>query len=77
MAFHIDEFNVITIVLSYVEFTFEAEVIALILLSSIPKSWSAMVTASYRSIGKSKPKLDDTRDMVLSEDVSMKEFGFF
>ena len=56
---HINEFNVITTQLSSVEITFEDEVKALILLSSLPESWSATVTAVSSSSGSAKLKLDD------------------
>ena len=56
---HINEFNVITTQLSSVEITFEDEVKALVLLSSLPESWSATVTAVSSSSGSAKLKMDD------------------
>ena len=54
VADHINKFNVIIIQLSSVEITFDNEVRALILLSSLPKSWSAIVTGVSSSLSNSK-----------------------
>ena len=72
---HINEFNVITTQLSSVEITFEDEVKALILLSSLPESWSATVIAVSSSSRSAKLKMDDIRDLILSEDIHRKESG--
>ena len=48
---------------------------ALILLSSLPKSWSATVTVVSNSASNSKLKLDNIRDLILSEDVCRKSLG--
>ena len=72
---HINEFNVITTQLSSVEIMFEDEVKALILLSSLPESWSATVTAVSSPSRSAKLKLDDVRDLILSEDIRRKELG--
>ena len=72
---HINKFDVITTQLSSVEITFEDEVKALILLSSLPESWSTTVTAVSSSSGSAKLKLDDVRDLILSEDIRRKESG--
>jgi len=70
---HINEFNVILTQLSSVSITFDDEVKALILLSSLPESWSATVTAVSSSSRDSKLKLDDIRDLILSEDIRRRE----
>ena len=62
----INEFNVITTQLSSVDITFEDDVKALILLSSLPESWSATVTTVSSSSGSVKLKMDDVLDLILS-----------
>jgi len=69
---HISEFNAIIAHLTLVQITFDDEVNALILLSSLPESWSASVTAVSNSTSNSKLKLDNTRDLILSRDVRRK-----
>ena len=72
---HINEFNVITTQLSSVEIDFDDEIKALILLSSLPKSWSATVTTMSNSFSLSKLKLNEIRDLILSKDVHRRELG--
>ncbi|WVZ05968.1 hypothetical protein V8G54_019314 [Vigna mungo] len=74
-AQHINELNTITIQLSSVGINFDEEVRALILLSSLPESWNATVTAVSSSSGSNKLKFDDVRDLVLSEEVHWRETG--
>ena len=57
------------------EIEFDDEVRALILLSSLPDSWNATVTAVSSSSGNSKLKFDDVRDLVLSEEIRRRESG--
>ncbi|WVZ00646.1 hypothetical protein V8G54_026715 [Vigna mungo] len=52
---------------------FDNEVRALILLSSLPESWNAIVTAVSSSSGSNKLKFDDVRDLILSEEIQRKE----
>ena len=73
VTYHINEFNVITTQLSSMEVTFEDGVKALILLSSLPESWSATVIAVSSSSGIAKLKMDNIRDLILSEDIRRKE----
>ncbi|KAE8675966.1 hypothetical protein F3Y22_tig00111640pilonHSYRG00200 [Hibiscus syriacus] len=73
VAQHMNELNTITTQLSFVEIEFDDEVRALILLSSLPDSWNATVTAVSRSSGNSKLKFDDVRDLVLSEEIRRRE----
>ena len=47
----------------------------MILLSSLPDSWNATVTAVSSSSGNSKLKFDDVRDLVLSEEIRRRESG--
>ncbi|KAE8686500.1 cytochrome P450 71A9-like [Hibiscus syriacus] len=63
MAQHLNELNTITTQLSSVEIEFDDEVRALILLSSLPDSWNATVTAVSSSSGNIKLKFDDVRDL--------------
>ena len=59
VADHINEFNVIITQLSSVKITFNDEVRALILLSSLLDSWSAIVTGVSSSLGNSKLQMND------------------
>ncbi|KAL5856639.1 hypothetical protein ACOSQ3_004097 [Xanthoceras sorbifolium] len=73
VAQHLNEHNTITTQLSSVEIEFDEEVRALILLSSLPDSWNATVTAVSSSSGNNKLKFDDVRDLVLSEEIRRRE----
>ncbi|KAE8695627.1 Potassium transporter 10 [Hibiscus syriacus] len=75
VAQHLNELNTITTQLSSVEIEFDDEVRALILLSSLPDSWNATVTAVSSSSGNSKLKFDDVRDLELSEEIRRRESG--
>ena len=75
MAQHLNELNTITTQSSSVEIEFDDEVRALILLSSLPDSWNATVTAVSSSSGNSKLKFDDVRDLALSEEIRRRESG--
>jgi len=68
---HISEFNTIIAQLTSVQIKFDDEVKALILLSSLPESWSATVTAVSNSASNSKLKLDNIRYLIF-EDVRRK-----
>ena len=56
-----------------VDIEFDDEVQALLLLSSLPESWSGTVTIVSASVGKAKIKLDEVRDLIVSEEVRRKE----
>ncbi|KAL5740032.1 hypothetical protein ACOSQ2_029212 [Xanthoceras sorbifolium] len=75
VAQHLNEHNTITTQLSSVEIEFDEQVRALILLSSLPDSWNATVTAVSSSSGNNKLKFDDVRDLVLSEEIRRRESG--
>lgn len=75
IAQHINELNIVTIQLSSVDIEFDDEVRALILLSSLPDSWSATVTTVSSSSGSTKMKFDDVRDLVLSEEIRRRGSG--
>ncbi|WVZ16376.1 hypothetical protein V8G54_009358 [Vigna mungo] len=75
VAQHLNELNIVTTQLSSVGIEFDNEVRALILLSSLPESWNATVTAVSSSSGSNKLKFDDVRDLILSEEIRRKESG--
>ena len=66
---HINEFNLILSRLTSVGIGFEDEVQALLLLSSLPESWSSTVTAVSSSAGGAKMTFEMIRNLILSEDV--------
>lgn len=59
--------------LSSVKINFDDEVQCLILLSSLPKSWSGLVTNVCVLAGKANLKFDEVRDMIFSKEVRRKE----
>uniref|UniRef100_A0A803LCG4 CCHC-type domain-containing protein n=1 Tax=Chenopodium quinoa TaxID=63459 RepID=A0A803LCG4_CHEQI len=61
VAQHLNELNSVTTQLSSVEIKFDDEVLALILLSSLPDSWNATVTTVSSSSGNNKLKFDDVQ----------------
>src|SRR6187200_2178226 len=67
---HINEFNSILSRLTSVGIGFEDEVQALLLLSSLPDSWSGTVTAVSSSAGGAKMTFEMIQSLILSEDVS-------
>nr|GEX34584.1 retrovirus-related Pol polyprotein from transposon TNT 1-94 [Tanacetum cinerariifolium] len=69
VAVHINEFNSIISRLSSVEIKFEDEVQALLLLSSLPDSWSGTVTAVSSASGTTKLTFDSIRDLILNKDI--------
>ena len=72
---HFNELNSVTTQLSFVEIKFDDEVLALILLSSLPDSCNATVTTVSRSSGSNKLKFDDVRGLVHSEKIRRRESG--
>ena len=72
-ADHLNEFNTVTAQFSSVEIKFYDKVRALILLSSLSKSWNGTVTMMSNSSGKSKLNFNDVRDLILSEEIRRKE----
>ncbi|PTD30872.1 hypothetical protein C5N13_00030, partial [Sinorhizobium meliloti] len=60
---HIKEFNMIVSKLNSVDINFENEIKALILISSLPKSWDTVVAAISSSRGYEKLKFDEIRDV--------------
>ncbi|GJS65089.1 putative RNA-directed DNA polymerase [Tanacetum coccineum] len=72
---HVNEFNSILSRLMSVDIKFDDEVQALLLLSSLPESWSGTVTAVSGSTGSTKLKFDNIRDLILGEDIRRKTSG--
>ena len=54
-----NEFNSITNQLSFIEIDFDDEILALIVLASLPNSWEAMRMTVSNSTGKEKFKYND------------------
>ncbi|VFQ69560.1 unnamed protein product [Cuscuta campestris] len=69
---HINKLNSILARLASVGIKFDDEVQALLLLSSLPDSWSRTVTAVTGSVGPDGFTFDQIRDLVLGEDVRRK-----
>ncbi|VFQ88764.1 unnamed protein product, partial [Cuscuta campestris] len=72
---HINKLNPILGRLASVGIKFDDEVQALLLLSSLPDSWSGTVTAVTGSVGPDVFTFDQIRDLVLGEDVRRKSSG--
>ena len=70
---HVNEFNGIISHLSSVEINFDVEILALILLSSLPESWSATVTTVSSYSGNQTMKLADIHGLILTEDIRWKD----
>ena len=69
MIDHVNEFNSIMSRLTSVEIKFEDEVQALLLLLSLPGSWSRTVRAVSSSTGGAKVTFEGIRNLILREDV--------
>ncbi|GKB68976.1 retrovirus-related pol polyprotein from transposon TNT 1-94 [Tanacetum coccineum] len=69
VADHVNEFNLILSRLMLVDIKFDDEVQALLLLSSLPESWSCTVTTVNGSTGTTKLKFDNIRDLIIGEDI--------
>ncbi|GJY05422.1 hypothetical protein Tco_0371362 [Tanacetum coccineum] len=73
VANHVNEFNSILSRLMLVDIKFDDDVQALLLLSSLPESWSFTVTTVNGSTGTTKLKFDNIRDLILGEDIPIEE----
>ncbi|VFQ98780.1 unnamed protein product [Cuscuta campestris] len=69
VADHINEVNSILSRLSSVGMKFDDDTQAVILLSSLPDSWSGFVTTVTETAGTGNLKFDRIRDSVLGEDI--------
>ncbi|GJR65252.1 retrovirus-related pol polyprotein from transposon TNT 1-94 [Tanacetum coccineum] len=74
IADHVNEFNSILSRLMSIDIKFDDEVQALLLLSSLPESWSGIVTVVSGSTVSTKLKFDKIRDLILGEDIRRKTF---
>jgi len=72
---HINDFNSIISRLLSVDIKFEDEIQALLLLSSLPESWSGTVTAVSSSSGTTKFTFEGIRDLILGEDLRRRSSG--
>ena len=72
---HINEFNSIISRLASVAIKFEDEVQALLLLSSLPDSWSGTVTAVSSASGTIKLTFESIRDLIVNEDIRRRSNG--
>lgn len=69
---HVNDFNTIISRLLSVDIKFDDEVQALLLLSSLPESWSGSVTVISSSTGTTKLTFEGIRDFILGEDIRRK-----
>jgi hypothetical protein len=65
---HLNDFNTITSQLESVGITFDDEVLALVILSSLPESWDGLVMAVSNSSGSSILNFKDVVGVLLDED---------
>ena len=72
---HLNEFNTITNQLSSMKIGFDDEIRALILLASLPNSWKAIRMAMSNYAMKVKLNFDNTRDLMLVEEVKKIDSG--
>ena len=72
---HVNEFNTILSRLVSVNIKFDDEIQALLLLSSLPESWSGTVTAVSSSTGTTKLSFEGVRDLILGEDIRRRNRG--
>ncbi|KAK1417487.1 hypothetical protein QVD17_26616 [Tagetes erecta] len=72
---HVNDFNTIISRLLSVDIKFDDELQALLLLSSLPESWSGTVTAVSSSCGTTKLTFEGVRDLILGEDIRRKNSG--
>ena len=72
---HVNEFNSILSRLSSVDIKFDDELQALLLISSLPGSWSGFVTEISNSSGSGKINFEGVRDSILGEDIHRRNSG--
>jgi hypothetical protein len=76
IADHLNDFNTVTNQLSSVKVDFEDEVRALLILCSLPESWSGLVMVVSNSVsGSNTFKFDDVVGVILSEEMRRKKTG--
>ncbi|KAL9262034.1 Retrovirus-related Pol polyprotein from transposon TNT 1-94-like protein, partial [Drosera capensis] len=72
---HVNEFNSILSRLTLVQVVFDDEIQTLLLLSSLPDSWSGTVTAVASTSGTTKLTFNGIRDLILNEDIRRRNSG--
>jgi hypothetical protein len=73
VADHLNEFNTVTIQLSFVKVDFDDEGRALLILCSLPKSWNNLFMVVSNSVsGSNTLKFDDVVGVILSEEMQWK-----
>jgi len=72
---HVNEFNTITNQLNLVKIEFEDEVMALLILCSLPDSWNSFVMAVSNSFSNAVLVFDEVVGTILSEDMRRKSTG--
>jgi hypothetical protein len=73
VADHLNDFNTVTNQLSSVKMDFDDEVMALLILCSLPESWNGLVMVVSNSVsGSNTLKFDDVVGVILSEEMRRK-----
>jgi gag-polypeptide of LTR copia-type len=72
MQEHLSDLNTITSQLESVGITFDNEVLALVILSSLPDNWDSLVMAVSNSSGSNVLKFEDVVGVILDEDTQRK-----
>ena len=73
---HLNEFNTVTSLLSFVGVTFDGEIRALLFLFSFLEIWNGLVMAISNFVSRSSTlKFDDVVDAILSEEMRWKSSG--
>ena len=72
---HINKMNLILVRFTLVGIKFDDEVQALLLLSSLPDSWSGKVTTVTNSAGSDGFTFEKIRDLILGKDVQRRSSG--
>ncbi|VFQ86421.1 unnamed protein product [Cuscuta campestris] len=75
VTIHINQFNSVITRLGSVGIKFDDELQALLLLSSLPDSWSGTVTAVSSASGTTKFTFEGIRDLILGEDIRRRSSG--
>ncbi|VFQ93355.1 unnamed protein product [Cuscuta campestris] len=75
VTIHINQFNSVITQLGSVGIKFDDELQALLLLSSLPDSWSGTVTAVSSASGTTKFTFEGIRDLILGEDIGRRSSG--
>nr|GEW66920.1 retrovirus-related Pol polyprotein from transposon TNT 1-94 [Tanacetum cinerariifolium] len=74
VADHVTMFNSVISKLLSIDIKFNDEMQALLLLSSLPDSWSGTVTAVSSTSGTNKLTFEGIRDMIIGEDIRKRNY---